>query len=116
MILDPSAVSLRAELRKRKREAKRSERPRNWAVVTGKNDLLPGIRFCASQLEHGLIVVAEGDCNEAFRKEQQDYSWSEEDEDTPIEVNAHTLAAFRYVAYTRLGRRRSGPGRKPRGV
>ena len=116
LILDPSAVSLRAELRRRKREAKKADRLRRWAVVNGKNDLLPGIRFLSTQLEHGGILVEEGDCNKAFRKEQQDYSWSEEDEDTPIEVNAHTLAAFRYVAYTRLGRRRSGPGRKPRGA
>jgi len=116
LILDPSAVSLRAELRRRKRETKKKDRPRNWAIVNGKNDLLPGIRFLATQLEHGGILVDDGDCNKAFRREQQDYSWSEDEEDTPIEVNAHTLAAFRYVAYTRLGRRRSGPGRKPEGA
>lgn len=113
LVLDPSAVSLRAELRRRKSEATKRTRP--WSIVKGKNDLLPGIRFCSSQLEHGLIRVAE-DGNGDWRKEQQDYSWSEDDDDTPIEVNAHTLAAFRYVAYTRLGRRKGTGRTKPRGL
>ena len=113
IILDPSAVSLRAELRERKATRKR---PRLWAITTGKNDLLPGIRFCASQLEHGGIRVAPGKQNEDFRREQQNYSWSEDDEDTPIEVNAHTLASFRYVAYTRLGRGKRKAHTKPRGL
>ena len=123
IILDPSAVSLRAELRKRKAAAKPSKGSlrgisgvRPWAIVKAKNDLVPGIRFCSSQLEHGGILVAPGDVNKDWRREQQNYSWDEEQEDTPIEVNAHTLAAFRYVAYTRLGRLKGRGRKKPRGI
>ena len=116
LILDPSAVSLRAELRRRKATGEGDGgRARRWSIVKGKNDLLPGIRFCATQLEHGGIRVKGGSENKAWRKEQQNYSWSEDDEDTPIEVNAHTLAAFRYVAYTRL-KRRGKASQKPKGL
>ena len=106
IVLDPSAVSLRAELRRRKASNEKRKPPRNWAIVKGKNDLLPGIRFCASELEHGGIKIAKGQQNKDFRREQQGYSWSEDEEDVPIEVDAHTLAAFRYVAFTRWRRRR----------
>ncbi len=116
LILDPSAVSLRAELRKRKAEPKKGDRPRNWAIVKGKNDLLPGIRFCSSWLEHGYIRVKPGPETKDWRREQQGYSWSDEKDDEPIEVDAHTLAAFRYVAYTRLGRRSGPAATKPKGI
>ena len=112
LVIDPSAVSLRAELRRRKQDLKR---PRNWAITKGRNNLLPGIRFLASELEHGHIKVAEGDQNKDFRREQQGYSWSEDDEDTPIEKDAHTLAALRYVAFTRWKRKRRAH-QKPKGA
>ena len=116
LILDPSAVSLRAELRHRKSYPAKRDQPRKWSLVKGKNDLLPGIRFCSSELEHGNIRIKPGNATKSWRSEQQDYSWSEDEEDTPIEVNAHTLAAFRYVAYTRLGRRGGKAQTKPRGM
>ena len=119
IVLDPSAVSLRAELRRRKAEnsflRKEKQKPRNWAIIKGKNDLLPGIRFLASELEHGGIKVAPGDQNKDFRREQQGYSWDDDEEDTPIEVDAHVLAAFRYVSFTRWRRRRRA-ATKPRGA
>lgn len=91
IIVDPSAASFIAELKKR-----------DYKVKKAKNDVIDGIRFVASLLNEGKISVHESCINTL--KEFASYTWdikaSEKGEDKPIKIHDHAMDAFRYFCYT----------------
>jgi len=106
VIIDPSAASFIAELRKR-----------NIKVQKAKNDVLDGIRFMAALLTKELIKF--NDCCQETFKEFSSYIWdskaSERGEDKPVKENDHALDSDRYFCYTvvripRATRNYSGKG------
>lgn len=92
-IVDPSAASFIAELRKRKIK-----------VVKAKNDVEDGIRVVGTLLNQNKIIFEEGCIN--TRKEFASYIWDEKaaqrGEDKPIKEHDHTMDAVRYFVYTIL--------------
>ena len=91
VIVDPSAASFIAELRKRKIKVRKA-----------KNDVLDGIRNMASALNN-LLIVYNDCCKETFR-ELSSYIWdvkaTDRGEDKPIKENDHQLDADRYFVNT----------------
>ncbi len=91
IIIDPSAASFIAELRKR-----------GYHVKKAKNDVLDGIRFVASMLNQGKIAFSESCINTIL--EFNSYIWdakaSEKGEDKPIKQHDHAMDAVRYFCYT----------------
>ncbi|MZQ76218.1 MAG: PBSX family phage terminase large subunit [Peptoclostridium sp.] len=106
VIIDPSAASFIAELRKR-----------SIKVQKARNDVLDGIRFMATLLTRELIKF--NDCCQETFKEFSSYIWdskaSERGEDKPVKENDHALDSDRYFCYTvvripRATRNYSGKG------
>jgi PBSX family phage terminase large subunit len=99
IIIDPSAASFIAELKKR-----------GYAIKKAKNDVLDGIRFVASLLNQGKISISD-QCPNTI-KEFGSYIWdqkaSERGEDKPVKQHDHAMDAFRYFCYTII--------RKPGGI
>ena len=99
IIIDPSAASFIAELKKR-----------GFSIKKAKNDVLDGIRHVASLLSEGKIIIHES-CENTI-KEFASYIWdakaSERGEDKPIKQNDHCMDALRYMCYTII--------RKPGGI
>lgn len=93
IIVDPSAASFIAELKKRK-----------FNIKKAKNDVLDGIRFTASLLAECEIFFSEK-CTNTI-KEFNSYVWDEKaanrGEDKPIKENDHAMDAVRYYCYTIL--------------
>lgn len=93
VILDPSAASFKAELKKR-----------GYHVKKAKNDVGNGIRFVGSMLKVGYIIFS-NKCVET-EKEFASYIWdekaSEKGEDKPIKEHDHCMDAVRYFCYTIL--------------
>lgn len=93
IIVDPSAASFIAELKKRK-----------FNIKKAKNDVLDGIRFTASLLSECKIFFSEK-CTNTI-KEFNSYVWDEKaanrGEDKPIKDNDHAMDAVRYYCYTIL--------------
>lgn len=88
-IIDPSAASFIALLRKRGR----------YQVLPADNAVLDGIRNTATCMQTGRIKFSP-DCK-AWLKEVQGYVWDEEAaEDRPIKVNDHLQDAVRYFVQT----------------
>lgn len=91
IILDPSAASFKAELKKR-----------GYYVKKAKNDVDNGIRFVGSLLKQGKITFM--DCCENTIKEFASYIWDEKaaerGEDKPVKEHDHAMDAVRYFAYT----------------
>ena len=91
IILDPSAASFKAELRKR-----------GLYVKKGKNDVENGIRFTGSMLNIEKIKFME--CCKNTIKEFASYVWdgkaSEQGEDKPVKEHDHCMDAVRYFCYT----------------
>lgn len=91
IIVDPSAASFIAELRKR-----------GLVVRKAKNDVLDGIRNVATALNEDLVKYNDC-CNETF-KEFDSYVWDEKasnrGEDKPIKDNDHHMDADRYFINT----------------
>lgn len=107
VIIDPSAASFKAVLRKR-----------GWyKTIDADNNVEDGIRETSSAMKMGRIKVSPG-CK-AWAKEAAGYSWDEKktDKDVPIKENDHAMDATRYFVKTmhinRKARRRdenlSGP-------
>lgn len=93
VIVDPSAASLIAVLRKRGR----------FRVRKAKNAVLPGIRRVASLLQQGRLLFCPS-CKDAIR-EFSLYSWEDDPEkDAPKKENDHAMDEIRYFAMTVLGR------------
>jgi PBSX family phage terminase large subunit len=99
VVIDPSAASFIAELKKRRYDIKKA-----------RNDVLDGIRFVASLLNKDEIGFHES-CENAI-KEFGSYIWdvkaSERGEDKPVKQWDHCMDAVRYFCYTII--------RKPHGV
>lgn len=93
IVVDPSAASFIAELKKRK-----------FNIKKAKNDVLDGIRFTASLLSECKIFFSEK-CTNTI-KEFNSYVWDEKaanrGEDKPIKDNDHAMDAVRYYCYTIL--------------
>lgn len=91
IIVDPSAASFIAELRKR-----------GYQVKKAKNDVIDGIRYVAALLNQGRIAFSE-DCENTIL-EFSSYIWdakaSERGEDKPIKQHDHAMDAIRYFCYT----------------
>ncbi len=91
IIIDPSAASFIAELKKR-----------GYAIKKAKNDVLDGIRFVASLLNQGKIAISD-QCPNTI-KEFGSYIWdqkaSERGEDKPVKQHDHAMDALRYFCYT----------------
>lgn len=94
VIVDPSAASFIAELRKR-----------GYKVIKAKNDVLDGIRLVGTMLNQGKIVFAES-CQNTI-KEFGSYVWdkkaAERGEDKPAKEHDHAMDAVRYFVLTILG-------------
>lgn len=94
IIVDPSAASFIAELRKR-----------GYKVLKAKNDVLDGIRLVGTLLNLGQLVFASS-CKETI-KEFASYIWDEKamehGEDKPVKQHDHGCDAVRYFVSTILG-------------
>ena len=99
VIVDPSAASFIAELRKR-----------GFHVRKAKNEVEDGIRVVGNALNLGIIFFYT--CCENTMKEFASYTWdnkaSEKGEDKPIKQNDHCMDAVRYFVYTVLGKKLEG--------
>lgn len=89
-IVDPSAASFIALMRKREHRFK---------VVHADNAVLDGIRETANALDNGYIKISMRCVN--WQMEASGYSWdTDEQEDKPIKVNDHLMDATRYFVKT----------------
>ncbi|CAM3902392.1 MULTISPECIES: PBSX family phage terminase large subunit [Paenibacillus] len=97
VIVDPSAASFIAALKKRRR----------FRVVQAVNDVIDGIRNVASALSEGLIKYNDC-CTETFR-EFSSYVWDEKaaarGEDKPLKENDHQMDGDRYFVNTVVKRK-----------
>ena len=93
IIVDPSAASFIAELRKR-----------GYSVLKAKNEVEDGIRLVSRLLNLFKLVFEEGCVN--TRKEFASYVWDEKaaesGADKPVKANDHCMDAVRYFVYTVL--------------
>lgn len=90
VIIDPSAASFIALLRKREHRFK---------VQPAQNAVLDGIRETANALENGYIVISSKCKN--WKGEASGYVWQEDTvEDTPVKVNDHLMDSMRYFVKT----------------
>lgn len=88
-IIDPSAASFIALLRKKK----------YYKVISADNAVLDGIRETASAMHLGRIKISP-DIKE-WKKEAEGYVWDDKSvEDRPIKVNDHYMDATRYFVKT----------------
>lgn len=93
IIVDPSAASFKAEIRKHG----------YFSCRNANNDVLDGIRFAASCLKSGAILIHK-DCKNTI-EEFKSYSWdSKSTSDKVIKENDHAMDALRYMAHTVLRR------------
>lgn len=88
VIIDPSAASFIALLRKR-----------GWKVIQADNDVLDGIRETATAFQAGKVKISRR-C-ENFVSELQNYVWEEDaGEDRPVKERDHACDAARYFVKT----------------
>lgn len=91
IVIDPSAASFIAELKKR-----------GYFIKKAKNDVLDGIRFVASLLKQNKIGIYR-ECENTIL-EFNSYMWdskaAERGEDKPLKVRDHAMDALRYFCYT----------------
>lgn len=91
IIVDPSAASFIAEIRKR-----------GFSVRKANNDVLDGIRYVGTLL-NGLKIKFSASCENTI-KEFSAYTWdkkaADKGEDKPIKDNDHAMDAVRYFCYT----------------
>lgn len=93
VIIDPSAASLIAALRRRGR----------FSVRKARNEVLPGIRLVASLLQAGILQVSPR-CKDTIR-EFGLYRWEDKGEkDTVVKENDHAMDDIRYFCATVLRR------------
>ncbi len=95
IIIDPSAASFIAELKKR-----------GYRIKKARNDVLDGIRFVGSLLNQGKIAFSAACVNTIL--EFNSYIWdakaSDKGEDKPIKQHDHAMDAVRYFCYTILAK------------
>lgn len=91
IIIDPSAASFIAELKKR-----------GYSIKKAKNDVLDGIRYVGTLLNQEQILFSQ-DCVNTI-KEFNSYIWdakaTDHGEDKPIKTHDHAMDAVRYFCYT----------------
>jgi len=88
-IIDPSAASFIATLRKR----------HFYKIVKAKNDVVSGIRETATALHTGKLKL--NPACKAIIKEIESYVWDDSPgEDRPVKENDHAMDAMRYMCYT----------------
>ena len=101
MIVDPSAASMIATIRKHGR----------FLVRPADNAVLDGIRTTATALNGGRVKLCA--CCENTIREIESYVWdekaSEHGEDKPLKVNDHGADATRYFCMEVFGRAAVGP-------
>lgn len=97
VIVDPSAASFIATIRRHGR----------FSVRKARNAVLPGIRLVATMLKSGAIKIGEN-CTDAIR-EFGLYRWDEKgEEDRPIKENDHAMDDIRYFCATVMRRKLGG--------
>lgn len=90
MIVDPSAASYIALMRKREHRFK---------VIPADNSVMDGIRETANALENGYLVIAP--CCVAWKGEASGYIWNDKaPDDAPVKENDHLMDATRYFVKT----------------
>lgn len=90
MIVDPSAASYIALMRKRERRFK---------VLHADNSVADGIRETANALENGYLVISSRCKN--WRAEAEGYVWDDKaQDDKPVKENDHLMDATRYFVKT----------------
>lgn len=98
VIIDPSALSFRAELRNR-----------GYRVKEADNEVLDGIRITATLMGQRRIRIKRGLCPN-FEREVESYVWDEKllqhGEEGPVKENDHAMDAVRYLCKTLVNRRR----------
>lgn len=93
VVVDPSAASFIATIRKHGR----------FSVRKARNEVLPGIRLTATMLKAGVIKIG-SNCTDAIR-EFGLYRWDEKGEvDKPIKENDHAMDDIRYFCSTVMRR------------
>ena len=90
LVLDPSAVSLRNALVRKK--------GRKFSVVNGKNDVIPGIRTTDTALVNKHIVLNDSKTTQHLQDELAAYAWDPDKRDEPLKENDHWCNALRYYA------------------
>jgi PBSX family phage terminase large subunit len=95
IIIDPSAASLKAELRKRNL---------GITIKDAKNDVIDGIRKQMSMLKDGEYKIIDHPTNQQCIRDYSAYLWDEraqtKGEDKPIKEDDHTKDEERYLLYT----------------
>lgn len=96
-IVDPSAASFIATLRKRKKGAFTSQ---SWyTVIPADNDVIDGIRDTATAMDLGLIKISP-DIKE-WKEEVEGYVWDDDSlEDRPVKDKDHMQDSVRYFIKT----------------
>ncbi len=96
VVIDPSAASFIAELRKR-----------GYRIKKAKNDVLDGIRVTGTLLNGGALAFYI-DCKNTL-KEFSSYVWdakaTDRGEDKPLKQNDHAMDAVRYFCNTIVGKK-----------
>lgn len=96
VILDPSAASFKAELKKH-----------GWRVTPAKNDVIDGIRTQAKMLQAGEYRILDTPGNKQAVRDYGAYLWDTKaqarGEDKPIKSNDHTKDEERYFLHTIFG-------------
>ena len=91
IIVDPSASSFIAQLRRR-----------GYRVIRARNDVLPGISYVSRMLSERKFVLS-AQCAHTI-KEFENYVWDETaakiGEDKPMKVNDHCMDMLRYALFT----------------
>lgn len=91
IIVDPSASSFIAELRRR-----------GWQVIKASNDVAEGIRLMAETITAGRLIIAPG-CRSTL-KEFSSYIWDRSaagrGDDRPVKQNDHAMDMLRYALNT----------------
>lgn len=91
IVIDPSAASFIAEIRKHG----------HFDVRKAKNEVVEGIRTTGSLLKSGRVKIG-GNCKDAI-SEFGVYCWDEKAaDDRPLKINDHAMDDIRYFCYTIL--------------
>lgn len=98
VIIDPSALSFRVELRNR-----------GYRVKEADNEVLDGIRMTATLIQKRRIRTLRGKCPN-FQHEIETYIWDEKaaqhGDERPVKESDHAMDAIRYLVKTTVNRRR----------
>lgn len=99
VIVDPSAASFKAELRKR-----------GWKLLDANNDVLNGIRTHARMLKSGEFKIVRHPSNMQIIRDYGAYLWDSKaqarGEDKPLKQHDHALDEARYFCHTIFGQYR----------